>query len=196
VNPEEWHDGQSGAEEGWAYRTFYPSIPLLRDLARELGRDEAPLFSPDIINDAGLACALALAHASATPEDLMGAETSMLIALRHLIFNHRTCSNLPEQIASTRSWESAFASHLDLQSLARAAGVTRFQVIRDFKKVTGVTPGTFIRNGKLRRACFLIEQGSSLADAALEAGFADQSHLSRGFRAAHGITPAIFKKVG
>ncbi|TIW43521.1 MAG: AraC family transcriptional regulator, partial [Mesorhizobium sp.] len=29
VNPEEWHDGEQGADEGWAYRTFYPSVPLL-----------------------------------------------------------------------------------------------------------------------------------------------------------------------
>jgi AraC-like DNA-binding protein len=42
----------------------------------------------------------------------------------------------------------------------------------------------------------LIEHGADLVGAALEAGFADQSHLSRTFRAAHGITPGMFKKAG
>jgi AraC-like DNA-binding protein len=74
--------------------------------------------------------------------------------------------------------------------------VTRFQVIRDFRKVAGVTPAAFIRNRKLRRATLLIEQGSSLAAAAFEAGFSDQSHLSRTFRATHGITPGMFKRAG
>jgi AraC-like DNA-binding protein len=32
--------------------------------------------------------------------------------------------------------------------------------------------------------------GSSLADAALAAGFADQSHMSRQFKRAYGLTPA------
>src|ERR1700679_2254062 len=38
VNPEEWHDGEAGAAEGWAYRTFYPSVALLTAVAAELGR--------------------------------------------------------------------------------------------------------------------------------------------------------------
>lgn len=92
--------------------------------------------------------------------------------------------------------EDNLADDLDLQRLGDVAGVTRFQVIRDFKKITGLTPAAFIRDRKLRRANRLIEQGSSLADAAFEAGFADQSHLSRTFRAAHGITPGMFKRAG
>ena len=44
VNPEECHDGEPGAEGGWAYRTFYPSVALMTAVARELGRT-APRFS-------------------------------------------------------------------------------------------------------------------------------------------------------
>jgi AraC-like DNA-binding protein len=81
-----------------------------------------------------------------------------------------------------------------LQLFADAGGVTRFQVIRDFKKASGLTPATFIRNRRLRRTERLIEQGCSLASAAFEAGFADQSHLSRTFRAVRGITPGMFQE--
>ncbi|PZR88801.1 MAG: hypothetical protein DI537_22850 [Stutzerimonas stutzeri] len=92
--------------------------------------------------------------------------------------------------------EAGLAEELDLQALAAAAGVTRFQVIRDFKKLTGSTPAIFIRDRRLRRANRLIQEGVSLADAAFAAGFADQSHLSRSFRAVHGITPGMFRKAG
>jgi AraC-like DNA-binding protein len=78
--------------------------------------------------------------------------------------------------------------------LAGLAGVTRFQVIRDFRRVTGLTPGAFVRNRRLRLASRLIEQGATLVDAALAAGFADQSHLSRSFRNTHGITPTMFRR--
>jgi AraC-like DNA-binding protein len=39
----------------------------------------------------------------------------------------------------------------------------------------------------------LVQSGSSLANAALEAGFADQSHMSRQFKRAYGLTPARWK---
>jgi AraC-like DNA-binding protein len=36
----------------------------------------------------------------------------------------------------------------------------------------------------------LVKSGVSLAEAALDAGFADQSHMSRQFKRAYGLTPA------
>ncbi|MES0028043.1 AraC family transcriptional regulator [Mesorhizobium sp. M0040] len=206
VNPEEWHDGERGADEGWAYRTFYPSVPLITALARELGRDGAPVFSRATIEDSGLAAALMSAHQGSTSPDSMTAETSLLVALRRLIVRHGDSSGQAEEIESSGSQrrfslyrdlvESELGPQLDLKRLAGAAGVTRFQVIRDFNKVIGLTPAAYIRDRRLRRASALIERGFGLADAAIAAGFADQSHLSRTFRAMHGMTPGMFRRAG
>ncbi len=206
VNPEEWHDGEAGADEGWGYRTFYPSVELLSGIARELGQDRSPLFPRALLDDRELAQALAVAHRGSTSEDATSAEASMLVALRQLILRHGNCDHRPEPAEGSGSHHrlslyeqviaDGLAGNLDLRQLAEAANVTRFQVIRDFRKVAGLTPAAFIRDRRLRRANRLIEQGSSLADAAFEAGFADQSHLSRTFRAAHGITPGMFRKAG
>lgn len=206
VNPEEWHDGEAGADEGWAYRTFYPSVDLLAGIAAELGRDRPPLFPRSVLDDPETVRALARAHRESGCEDATRAETSLLVALRLLILRHghrerraepaegsgaRRRLSLYEQVI-----EDHLAEDLRLQRLADAAAVTRFQVIRDFRKVVGLTPAAFIRDRRLRRASRLIDQGSGLADAAFAAGFADQSHLSRCFRAAHGITPGMFRKAG
>lgn len=207
VNPEVWHDGEAGADAGWAYRTFYPSVPLMSTVAAELGQDRAPLFSQAITDDSDLVQAVGMAHHGSTSGDATSAETSMLIALRKLIlrygdwggrqreavesFGSRTRLSIYEQVI-----EDNLSAELDLQRLAQAAGVTRFQVIRDFRKLVGLTPAAFIRDRKLRRANLLIQQGSSLADAAFAAGFSDQSHLSRIFRAAHGMTPGMFRRAG
>ncbi|QCI63090.1 AraC family transcriptional regulator [Phreatobacter stygius] len=206
VNPEEWHDGEAGADDGWAYRTFYPSLQLMTEVAGELGQHGPPLFAREVIADAGLARALALAHQGSTAAAAASAETSMLTALRQLILRHGQGDGRPEPVESSGSRrrlalyqeviERNLAADLDLQRLALAAGVTRFQVIRDFKKVAGLTPAAFIRDRRLRHANHLIEQGASLAQAAAEAGFADQSHLSRTFRAMHGMTPGMFRKAG
>ncbi|WP_292402979.1 helix-turn-helix domain-containing protein [Mesorhizobium sp.] len=196
--------GKQGADEGWAYRTFYPPVPLMAGLAHELGRADAPVFSPANIEDNDLAAALMAAHQSSTSQDATQAETSLLVALRRLIVRYGDCSGRVEEIESSGSRrrfllyedlvESNLGSQLDLQGLADAARVTRFQVIRDFKKAIGLTPAAYIRDRRLRRASSLIEQGLGLAEAAIAAGFADQSHLSRAFRTMHGMTPGMFRR--
>lgn len=204
VNPEEWHDGEAGIEAGWAYRTFYPSLGLLSGMAGELGQERAPLFPHALIDDPELAGLLAVAHRNSVSPDAAAAEGTMLAALRRLILRHGNWGDRPEQVEASgaalrfslyeQTIEDNLAGALDLQRLADASRVTRFQVIRDFRKVAGLTPAAFIRDRRLRRANHLIEQGESLVDAAVAAGFADQSHLSRTFRAAHGITPGMFRR--
>lgn len=204
VNPEECHDGERGTEMGWAYRTFYPSVALMTEVARELDRDEVPLFAANAIDDVALAHLLAVAHRTAEDSADDDTEASMLLALRHLLIGHadRRCDGLTRdrsgagrRLGVYRAVIEADLVHgVDLSHLATEAGVTRFQVIRDFKATTGLTPGAYIRNRRVRLARGLIEQGSPLADAAAAAGFADQSHLSRAFKRSQGITPGMFRQ--
>ena len=203
VNPEEWHDGEAGADGGWAYRTFYPSVALLSSIAAELGSNGAPAFSRRLIEDAGLARALALAHAASRGADGVAAETSLLRAVSLLVRRYGSGGDRSEPSVGSGAarrfavYEAEIAAHLaddlDLQRLADAGGVTRFQVIRDFRKIVGLSPAAFIRDRRLRHAGGLIRQGVGLADAALASGFADQAHLSRTFRAMLGITPGMFR---
>ena len=54
VNPEEPHDGEKGCDDGWSYRTCYPSVALMREVAEDLGlpdvdsarRDRSTLWRP------------------------------------------------------------------------------------------------------------------------------------------------------
>jgi AraC-like DNA-binding protein len=203
VNPEECHDGEPGAEIGWAYRTFYPSVQLMTDVARQLGSDETPLFPSAVIDDPALVGALTIAHQTAEHDD-EDAEASMLVALRQLIVEHadqRQRLQPCERTGASRRLilyrdiiDANIAGPLNLQHLASAAHVTCFQVIRDFKRMSGLTPGAYIRNRRLRLATRLIERGLSLAEAAVASGFSDQSHLSRAFKNTHGITPGVFQR--
>jgi AraC-like DNA-binding protein len=203
VQPEECHDGEAGASDGWSYRTLYPSVALMADVARELGREQAPVFSHCVIDDAVIAKAIGISHRIAESSDADDAEACLIAALRSLIVRHADGrdaedvwrSGAAHRFASYSDIISAdVAVPLDLQSLADVAGVTRFQVIRDFKRVTGLTPGAWLRNRRLRYAGDLIRQGMSAAEAASTAGFADQSHLSRTFKGTYGITPATFAR--
>jgi AraC family transcriptional regulator len=76
-----------------------------------------------------------------------------------------------------------------LSDLARSLGVTPEHASRGFKREFGLTPATYRREHRLRVALLMIRDGIPLADAALLAGFSDQSHLGRELRLATGRTP-------
>ena len=202
VNPEQCHDGEPGADGGWTYRVLYPPLELMTQLAAELGRAAPPEFGRPCIDDPALAAAVLAAHFAAERGTAMEAEATLLTAMERLISRHAEdrCRPQPDvdraggrMLLYRRLIRDAEDESLDLSRLAAAAGVTRFQVIRDFKRHTGLTPMAFLRNRKLRRASRLIEAGAGLAEAATLAGFSDQSHLARVFRGMIGITPGAFR---
>jgi AraC-like DNA-binding protein len=77
--------------------------------------------------------------------------------------------------------------------LAEVAGCSRFALHRAFSAAYLMTPGDYQRLVRLRSARRLIAQGWSIGDAAADAGFADQSHLTRWFRRYYGITPGGYQ---
>jgi transcriptional regulator with XRE-family HTH domain len=57
-------------------------------------------------------------------------------------------------------------------------------------RATGMTPGTIRQIERARRATALLQRGGAIADAAQEAGYFDQAHLTRSLRRFVGQTPA------
>jgi AraC-like DNA-binding protein len=80
---------------------------------------------------------------------------------------------------------------VSVEALARATGWTRRHLERRFHEEVGVPPKTLARVARLNAAFRLRDAApdSGWAELALEAGFADQSHLIRDFAALAGATP-------
>ena len=77
------------------------------------------------------------------------------------------------------------------RALAEEAGVHPIHLARVFRRKFGESVAAYARRLRVQRACRLMsEPGRGLAEVALEAGFADQSHLTRDFRRVAGTTPA------
>lgn len=204
VDPEEPHDGEKGCDGGWTYRTCYPSAALIGEIAEDLGLRDLPRFPSAVLHAPDLAAAFAVAHDRACRGDALDSEAGLLVALRAIVgrFGHlgggRVGPRPSGSAARLALYEATIAADpaaaVDLSALAVAGGVTRFQVIRDFKLGAAMTPGQYLRDRRIRRACDLIGAGMALAEAAAEAGFADQSHLNRAFKAMKGVTPAAYRR--
>lgn len=84
---------------------------------------------------------------------------------------------------------------LSLLQLAGLVDLSSSQFSRLFKASTGVSPHRYHLNSRIGRAQdLLLTKGQSLSEVALSTGFADQSHLSRVFKRATGVTPAAWLK--
>jgi AraC family transcriptional regulator len=82
-----------------------------------------------------------------------------------------------------------------LDELANIAGVSRFHFSRLFKSTIGISPMSYVEQSRIRKAQELIQSGeATLAEVALIAGFADQSHFTRRFQIHTGCTPAVFAR--
>jgi AraC-like DNA-binding protein len=63
---------------------------------------------------------------------------------------------------------------------------------RAFSATFGLAPSAYQRQLRLRAARRLLGLGVPPAEAAAQAGFADQAHLTRWFRRVYGVTPGAY----
>jgi AraC-like DNA-binding protein len=81
-----------------------------------------------------------------------------------------------------------------LGDLALRAGVHPVHLARAFRRHFGCSIGEYVRQRKLDFVCReLASSTRRLTEIALDAGFADQSHLTKTFRRSIGTTPAQYR---
>lgn len=84
--------------------------------------------------------------------------------------------------------------HLDLETLAGRAGMSRSHFSRSLGQVLGASARAFRLGSRIEAAKHHLGRSNlSLAQVAHLAGFYDQSHLTRLFRHSTGLTPARFR---
>lgn len=76
-----------------------------------------------------------------------------------------------------------------MAELERIAGMNRWTLARQFREAFGTSPRRYRTLCQLDRVRGDLRQGKTMTDAALDAGFADQSHMTRQFKLIYGLTP-------
>jgi AraC-like DNA-binding protein len=89
--------------------------------------------------------------------------------------------------------EENFAANVSLEELASLVNLSPFYLARVFSAEVGLPPHAYQTQVRVRRARDLLLRGRSVAGAAHEAGFADQSHLTRHFKRLVGVSPGRYR---
>jgi AraC-like DNA-binding protein len=85
--------------------------------------------------------------------------------------------------------QECYADRLTLELMSAQVELTPFQLIGLFKRSVGLTPHACLTQVRLKVSMRLLRGGASLTEAALAAGFYDQSALNKHFKRCYGITP-------
>ncbi|MGA0594979.1 AraC family ligand binding domain-containing protein [Enterovirga sp. CN4-39] len=196
LHPDETHDGAAGTDEGFSYRIVYVDPGLIHDalgggplpFAREPVRDQADLRS-------GIASLIW--DFDAEWDETAGSE--LVEALAELL--RRACGRAAPERRSPTSSGVARARDLlasspterhSLEDLEAVAGLDRWTLTRQFRLAYGTSPSRFRTLRQLDHVRGRLGGGASLAEASLDAGFADQSHMTRHFKRAYGLTPGAW----
>jgi AraC family transcriptional regulator len=88
-----------------------------------------------------------------------------------------------------------FSERVRLADVAHEVDVHPAHLARAFKDQFGISVGAYVRRLRLDWAAGELERSDmSLAEVALAAGFADQSHFTRVFRRYTGFTPSVHRR--
>ena len=198
VNPGEMHDGMplgDGPRE-WLMLYFDPAV--VRDLVEAEGVTGIEVVRP-AVSDRLLATHFAALFDSVidqAPDPLLLEENLLRLVMRIL-----RCYGLRPPVRSAPSppvkkalarLDGDAASPIRLSELAELAGISRFQLVRAFVREVGATPHAYLVQRRVHLARRLLAGGRPIVEAAMDAGFADQSHLTRAFVRQFGVTPGRF----
>ena len=82
---------------------------------------------------------------------------------------------------------------VSLAELAQAAGLSRYHLLRIFRRTFGMPPHAYQNQMRVELAKQLLRTETSIARTAQDAGFTDQSHFTRIFREYTGATPSQYQ---
>ena len=93
--------------------------------------------------------------------------------------------------------ESNLTEPLDIESVAGAAGYSRFHFDRLFLATVGETPAGYVRKRRLSEtARELVVSKKRILDIALDYQFQSQSAFTRAFRKLFGLSPGAYRRRG
>lgn len=192
IGPGQMHAHYPVNNSGWSYKSILVSPDFMN---YSLERFATPLTEQpinSILNDRGLFESCLRLHTNGQIPD----ERAFASFFKELFQKAKVCplsepKNTDHERLDqvTQYLAENYFRKLNLDQVSKKFLVDKYQLIRQFKKHTGVTPNSYLTMLRIEKARKLIMQHCPIVTAALETGFYDQSHFHHYFRYYTGLTP-------
>jgi AraC-like DNA-binding protein len=195
------HEALGRGDGGWTYRALYLTPAQWCAAATALG---TPLpTGAGIVRDPSL-----YERTRATHERLISGnfpEAAFEDHVRRLVASVAEHQQRYPGVATDKTVGDALARVRDLldgtagrrvtlSEMAAFSGLSRCYFLRAFSRAYGVSPYAYALNRRLQEAQRRLAAGEPISMTALEAGFADQAHLTRHFLRTVGVTPGEYQR--
>lgn len=204
INPGDIHTGRAVCAAGWTYRNLYLDTDRMRWLLEQFGggRPILPHFASPLVKDQDTARSLRrliLAFEQSTSP--LEIDSCLLVTVDQLLARHATnppavpaVGREPQAVERAKRYlEAHAADDVSIATLAQEVGASPFHLIRAFHRAAGLPPHAYQTALRVQKAQAALRAGTPIAQAAVEAGFYDQSHLTRCFKRALGVTPGRYR---
>jgi len=197
VNPGEVHSCNPAAGQ-WSYRMLFVDASWLGTLQREaFGGSADYCCFPDVCAAGASAGFDGLFACQQGSDGALEAESRLIDLLQPLFACQQESASTLHQSGLLRARElimDRLGCNLQLDELAEAAQLNRYQLIRGFKRLYGQAPHAFQLDERIKQArARLRADAVSLNDLALDLGFADQAHFQRHFKLRTALTPGQYR---
>ncbi|MEK4031253.1 AraC family transcriptional regulator [Pseudobacillus sp. FSL P4-0506] len=203
-NPLDNHACESIDNETLDYRCLNIKPEIMRKVTKEItGQDYLPSFASPVAYRSEKAQLLHNLHQMVMDEisDFEKEETFYFLIQQLIEKYTETIENteprvIKQEIENVCHYlEVHYAEHIALDDLAKMANMNKYSLLRSFTRIRGITPYRYLQTVRINEAKKRLEQGAKPLDAAIETGFADQSHFSNFFVEFIGLTPRQYRDI-
>jgi AraC-like DNA-binding protein len=198
TNPNQIHSNDMVFDTGYSFKTLYISP----DIFKKINNNQSLIFDNNCIENPVL-----FNHLNQFSENALKGplsifdEKQLFSSLESMLNQYAHPTEKPVADALIERIDHVIGhiqAHLGqkivLDDLAKILDLDKFKFIRLFKKHLGLSPFSYITMLRIDKSKAFLQQGATLVDAALDAGFYDQSHYTNYFKHYVGVTPKIYQQ--